>query len=64
MWWGHRRSLVDLVQRDLERDPRDAPAIDVWDACARQDLAWIAEAMKAGEAVGSDSPARLRSRTW
>lgn len=38
-----RRTLVDLLQRAIDRDPRDAPTVSVKDACDLQDLSWFPE---------------------
>lgn len=36
-----RRTLIDLIERDLERDPLDAPFLSVEADCAAQDMAWM-----------------------
>lgn len=36
-----RKTLLDLIQRNLDRDPRDAPAVYLEADCAAQDMAWM-----------------------
>lgn len=39
-----RKSLVDLLRRDLQRDPGDAPAVYVEANVAAQDMEWMPSA--------------------
>ena len=41
-----RRTLVDLLARDIARDPMDAPVVDVQDAVLAQDMAWVEEQLR------------------
>lgn len=41
-----RRTLLDLIQRNLDRDPRDAPALSVEADCAAQDMAWMPDGVE------------------
>ena len=38
------RTLVEQLQRNLNRDPRDAPVVDVQGDCDVQDMYWMPEA--------------------
>jgi hypothetical protein len=38
-----RRSLIDMIERDLQRDLGDAPAVSVQDSIDLQDLGWMPE---------------------
>ncbi len=37
-------SLVDVLRRDIERDPGDAPVLSVEDDYLAQDMGWMIEA--------------------
>jgi len=40
-------TLVDLLTRDIARDPGDAPVVDVQDAVLAQDMGWVEEQLVA-----------------
>ena len=39
-------TLVDLIARDIARDPMDAPVVDVQDAVLAQDMAWVEDQLR------------------
>ena len=39
-------TLVDLIARDIARDPMDAPVVDVQDAVLAQDMGWVLEQLR------------------
>ena len=39
-------TLVDLLARDIARDPGDAPVVDVQDAVLAQDMGWVEEQLR------------------
>jgi hypothetical protein len=41
-----RRTLIDLIERDIKRDPGDAPTVSVEANCFAQDLAWMPETLE------------------
>jgi hypothetical protein len=51
-------TLTDLLARDITRDPRDAPAIDVQDAVLAQDMAWVEDQLRVDH-----SPEQRRQQT-
>jgi hypothetical protein len=51
------KTLVEQLQRNLARDPGDAPAVHVQDACDLQDLWWMPEALPADVAEDGDAHA-------
>ena len=41
-----RPTLVDLLARDIARDPMDAQVVDVQDAVLAQDMGWVLEQLR------------------
>ena len=39
-------TLVDLLARDIARDPMDAPVVDVQDAVLAQDMGWVEDQLR------------------
>lgn len=54
-----RRTLIDLIERDLDRDPGDAPALVLQDVIDLQDLDWMPEAREPAQSsrITRSSPA-------
>ena len=50
-------SLVDLLARDIARDPMDAPVVDVQDAVLAQDMGWIEEQLGSPANLADDDHA-------
>jgi len=50
-------TLVDLIARDIARDPQDAPVVDVQDAVLAQDMGWVLEQLRV-----DDSPEQRRQQ--
>jgi ATPase subunit of ABC transporter with duplicated ATPase domains len=52
-----KSTLVDLLARDIARDPGDAPVVDVQDAVLAQDMGWVEERLRV-----DDSPEQRRQQ--
>lgn len=59
-----RRTLTDLIQRNLDRDPGDAPALSVEADCAAQDMAWMPTAEEPGRISTAERDGGVSLRSW
>jgi hypothetical protein len=51
-----RKTLVQQLERNIGRDPLDAPAVDVQDAVLAQDMGWVMEALSSRRATARCLP--------